>query len=77
MWTKNLYYGWHSDQFASGDGLTSLDPEEGVDASEANHEVMNKLVRAIKAKKPEVFDNSFTLVGGYVVEGREYEWPKP
>tara|TARA_Y100000992_G_scaffold11109_1_gene6759 strand:+ start:299 stop:1285 length:987 start_codon:yes stop_codon:yes gene_type:complete len=25
MWTKNLYYGWHSDQFASGDGLTSLD----------------------------------------------------
>lgn len=51
--------------------------EEGVDASEANHEVMNKLVRAIKAKKPEVFDNSFTLDGGYVVEGKEYEWPKP
>ena len=51
--------------------------EGGVDASEANHEVMNKLVRAIKAKKPEVFDNSFTLDGGYVVEGREYEWPKP
>ena len=25
MWTKNLYYGWHSDQFASGDDLTSLD----------------------------------------------------
>jgi len=24
VWTKNLYYGWHSDQFASGDDLKAL-----------------------------------------------------
>jgi len=51
--------------------------EQGIDAEQANQQVLNKLMRAIKAKNPEVFDNNFTLDGGYVVEGREYEWPKP
>jgi len=51
--------------------------EKGIDPEEASQELQLKLARAIKSKKPEVFDNSFTLDGGYVVEGKEYEWPKP
>ena len=50
--------------------------EEG-DAEEANGNMHQQLARAIRSKQPEVFDNSFTLDGGYVVEGKEYEWPKP
>ena len=57
--------------------MTKIMTEEGIDAPEANQRVMNELMRAIKSKKPEVFDNSFTLDGGYGVKGQEYEWPKP
>jgi len=53
-----------------------MDDEE-IDIEESAGRMSQELIRAIKSKKPEVFDNSFTLDGGYVVEGREYEWPKP
>tara|TARA_R110001592_G_scaffold320742_1_gene598950 strand:+ start:6523 stop:7416 length:894 start_codon:yes stop_codon:yes gene_type:complete len=51
--------------------------EQGVDAEVANAGMHQQLARAIKSKQPEVFDNSFTLDGSYVVKGKEYEWPKP
>ena len=51
--------------------------EEGVDAEMANAGMHQQLARAIRSKQPEVFDNSFTLDGSYVIEGKEYEWPKP
>ena len=50
---------------------------DGVDAEIANAGMHQQLARAIRSKQPEVFDNSFTLDGGYVVDGKEYEWPKP
>ena len=51
--------------------------DEGVDAEVANGDMHQQLARAIRSKQPEVFDNSFTLDGSYVIEGKEYEWPKP
>ena len=51
--------------------------DQGVDAEVANGDMHQQLARAIRRKQPEVFDNSFTLDGSYVIEGKEYEWPKP
>ena len=50
---------------------------EDYEEEEVGGKMHQQLARAIRSKQPEVFDNSFTLNGGYVIDGREYEWPKP
>ena len=50
---------------------------EGDSAETAHGQAWKEAERKIRSKSSDVFNNNFTLDGGYVVEGREYEWPKP
>ena len=50
---------------------------EGDSAETAHRQAWNEAERKMRSKSSDVFNNNFTLDGGYVVEGREYEWPKP
>ncbi len=50
---------------------------EGDSAETAHGQAWKEAERKIRSKSSDVFNNDFTLDGGYVVEGREYEWPKP
>ena len=48
-----------------------------MEPESATQQTFNELTDLIRKKDTAVFDNSYTLEGGYVVEGQEYEWPKP
>ena len=50
---------------------------EGDSAETAHGQAWKDAERKMRSKSSDVFNNNFTLDGGYVVEGREYEWPKP
>ena len=50
---------------------------EDMEPESATQQTFNELTDLIRKKDTAVFDNSYTLEGGYVVEGQEYEWPKP
>ncbi len=50
---------------------------EDMEPEMATQQTFNELTDLIRKKDTAVFDNSYTLEGGYVVEGQEYEWPKP
>ena len=43
----------------------------------ATQQTFKELTDLIRKRDTAVYDNSYTTEGGYVVEGREYEWPKP
>ena len=49
---------------------------EDMEPESATQQTFNELTDLIRKKDTAVFDNSYTLEGGYVVEGQEYEWPK-
>ena len=50
---------------------------EDMEPESATQQTFNELTDLIRKKDTAVFDNSYTTEGGYVVEGQEYEWPKP
>lgn len=61
----------------AGDRIEEIVKEDGSEHPEANQKMFSEMQRKIKSKDSDVYDNSKTLEGGYVVDGKEYEWPKP
>ena len=61
----------------AGSRIEEIVNEDGSEHPEANQKMFSEMQRKIKNKDSDVFDKSKTLEGGYVVDGKEYEWPKP
>ena len=61
----------------AGSRIEEIVNEDGSEHPEANQKMFSEMQRKIKNKDSDVFDKSKTLEGGYVVDGKEYEWPTP